>query len=208
MSGSEAGLRGNKRADSEAPMIDLLAERFSPRSFADTDVGDDALRSLFSAAAWAPSCGNEQPWRFVVGRRPEPTWQAMFAVLNERNRRWAGSAPILGLIIAKISEGGAPLPTGSYDAGQAIATLTVQASAMQIHVHQMAGFDLGATRRRFAIPVDFLPVAVFSIGHLGDPEDLPPDLRTRERAPRGRRPLAETVFEDTFGNAASWVAAP
>jgi hypothetical protein len=40
------------------------------------------------------------------------------------------------------------------------------------------------------------------VGYLGDPKQLPEDLRERERRPRARKPLAELVFAGRFGEAA------
>lgn len=41
------------------------------RRFRDEPVGDDVLRRCLEAATWAPSGGNQQPWRFVVLRSPD-----------------------------------------------------------------------------------------------------------------------------------------
>jgi nitroreductase len=41
------------------------------RRFTDEPVDDDLLRRCLEAATWAPSGGNQQPWRFVVLRSAE-----------------------------------------------------------------------------------------------------------------------------------------
>jgi nitroreductase len=41
------------------------------RRFTDQPVDDDVLARCLEAATWAPSGGNQQPWRFVVLRSPE-----------------------------------------------------------------------------------------------------------------------------------------
>ena len=80
--------------------------------------------------------------------------------------------------------------------------LLVQATAMDLHVHQMAGFDLDAARQKLAVPEGHEPVAAIDIGYLGDPSDLPEDLRTRDLTPRRRRPVGEFVHEGR------WVTQP
>jgi len=197
-------VRRAKRADTEAPIADLIADRFSPRAFAQSDVGESDLRSLLTAASWAPSAGNGQPWRFIVGTRPNPTWHKIERALDEANRRWARFAPVLMLATAQVRRDGTEMLTGRYDLGQAVATLTVQASVLGLHVHQMAGFDAPQVRRSFAIPTDFAPVTAVAIGHLCHPSQLDADLRDRETAPRERRPLSETVFAESFGCPVSW----
>ena len=57
-------------AVTEAPILDVLAERWSTRIFdAETPIDEAALASALEAARWAPSANNTQPWRFVVARR-------------------------------------------------------------------------------------------------------------------------------------------
>ena len=59
---------------SEAPadaVLDVVARRSSPAVFDPTyDLSDTDLTTLFDAARWAPSAGNSQPYRYLVGRRP------------------------------------------------------------------------------------------------------------------------------------------
>ena len=55
-------------------------------------------------------------------------------------------------------------------------------------------------RERFGIPVEFEPMTVLAIGHPGDPDSLPEDLRERELAPRQRRSVHEFVFTGRFGS--------
>ena len=53
-----------KKASTDYPIHDLLAERWSPYGFKDRPVAQADLRSLFEAARWAASSYNEQPWNF------------------------------------------------------------------------------------------------------------------------------------------------
>jgi Nitroreductase family len=188
-----------KRADAELPISDVLARRFSPRAFAPEPPPADQLARLFVAAAWAPSSGNGQPWRFVVGVRGDDVWPVVLGCLTERNQAWCRRAPVLGIAIAQTLRDSKPLRTGPYDLGQALAHLTFQATIEHLYVHQMAGLSPDAAREAFAIPEGFEAWTAFALGALGDPGTLPDDLRTRELAPRTRRPLAETVFGRRFG---------
>jgi hypothetical protein len=99
---------------------------------------------------------------------------------------------------------GKPNRHAFHDVGQAIASLTVQATASGLVVHQMAGFDVEKARREFAIPQDHEPVAVTAIGYPGSPADLPDKLRQKELAPRQRKALADFVFERSFGQPGAW----
>ena len=77
-----------KAAETHAPIHDLLARRWSPRAFDERPVESNALNSLFEAARWAPSSSNEQPWRFVVATKENPTaYDRLLACLLEGNRK-------------------------------------------------------------------------------------------------------------------------
>ncbi len=58
-------------AKSEHPVHTLIQNRWSPRAFSEKPISDEALRSLFEAARWAPSSSNEQPWAFIVATKNE-----------------------------------------------------------------------------------------------------------------------------------------
>jgi nitroreductase len=189
----------SKRAHPEYPIADVLARRFSPRAFAAEPPPDGQLARLFEAATWAPSAGNGQPWRMVVGVRGDDVWPVVLGCLNDRNQAWCRHVPVLGIAIAQTLRDDKPLRTGPYDLGQAMAHLTVQAGVEGLYVHQMAGLSVDAAREAFAIPEGFEAWTAFGLGALGDPAILPDDLRERELAPRRRRPLAETVFGRRFG---------
>ncbi len=189
----------SKRAIPEHPIADVLARRFSPRAFAPEPPSDAQLARLFTAACWAPSSGNGQPWRLVVGVQGDEVWPVVLSCLNEKNQSWCQGAPVLGIAIAQTLRDDKPLKTGPYDLGQALADLTVQATTDGIYVHQMAGFSEQAAREAFQIPAGFTAWTAFAIGALGDPDTLPDDLRERELAPRKRHPLAERVFGRRFG---------
>lgn len=188
----------------EQPIHDLLSRRFSPRAFHPQIPSSEQLRAMYSAAAWAPSAFNSQPWRFVVGCRPDPGWQAILACLDDDNRRWAGSAPVLSLNLAATRSGEFDLPMAIYDLGQAVAHLTIEAMSSGIYVHQMSGFDPGAARRAFAVPQDHSVVTVMAIGMLGSLETLPRDLRERETKVRERHGLRGIAFAGSFGTPAPW----
>ena len=190
-----------KAARTTVPIHPLLAPRFSPRAFdAARPVTDDELIALFEAARWAPSSGNAQPWRFIVGRLGDPTHARIVEALSRGNKNWAPRAPVLLLTMTQVvRDDGSPARHAGYDLGQSVAHLTFQAAALGLAVHQMAGFSVEAARAAFHVPDRFEPFTIVAIGAIGDPGWLPEDLRERELRARRRRSLAETVFSGRFG---------
>lgn len=174
----------------------LLANRRSPRAFDPTaEVTSQELAALLEAARWAPSSFNSQPWRFVVGRRDDDTHKRIFATLVPHNQRWAGRAAVL-LVGAHLTrtEQGHELGFAAYDLGQAVAHLTMQAAALGLHVHQMAGFDAAALHQELSLPEQVRAKVVVSVGRRDDPDRLPEDLREREHAPRERMRVADLLL--------------
>ena len=185
----------------QAPVIDgmlpALLARWSPRSFADRDVAPADLRTVFEAARWAASSYNEQPWRFIVGLRNSLTYKKIFSTLIGFNQGWAGAAPvlILGAANTNFSHNGTDNRVALYDLGAAASYLTLQAAALGLANHQMAGFDSVAARQAFEIPQDYTLGAVIALGYQGEPSTLPhPDMIAQEVAPRTRKPLSEFVL--------------
>ncbi len=153
--------------------------------------------TLFEAARWAASSGNEQPWRFIYATQAQAErFQKLLACLNEGNQVWAKAAPVLILTLVKThsTRSGRPNRYAWHDLGLAIGNLTLQASALDLYVHQMGGFSAEKARETFALPADIEPVTVIAVGRLGDPEMLPADLRARELALQQRKPLAELIL--------------
>ncbi len=177
---------------------DLIRHRWSPRTYADKEVPPAELKRLFEAARWAASSSNEQPWRFLVGRRGDETYQKIFNALVEFNQSWAKSAPVLVLSVAKktFTQKGSPNRYGLHDTGAAMANLALQATADGLHTHSMAGFDNDQMRASFGIPSDYDLGAVTAIGYFGDPASLPDHLQKMEVSARQRKPLEEIVFSD------------
>lgn len=187
-----------KHAPKETGIAPLIAQRWSPRAFSDKPVSAADLTKIFNAARWAASSYNEQPWRFLVGRKGDATYQKIFDTLVEFNQGWAKSAPVLVLSAAKktFSHNDTPNGYGMHDTGAATATLTLQTTALGMHAHGMAGFDKDKARAAFNIPDDFDIGAVTALGYIGDADTLPEGLKAQETSPRQRKPLEEVVFSD------------
>lgn len=182
-------------ADTDAPILDVLAERWSTRIFDPaTPIDEDALASALEAARWAPSANNTQPWRFVVARRGSAAHAQIVDALMGFNQSWAADAAALVVFASAAALDGKPLPWAAYDTGQAAAHFTVQAHASGLHTHQMGGFDRDAIAQAFGFGDDLAAVTVMAVGALGDIDAAPEALRERELAPRARRPIAESLI--------------
>ena len=194
-----------KLAETQVPIHEVIGRRWSPRAFAPRPVESERLLSVFEAARWAASASNEQPWAFMVATSDDPkNYEGMLGVLVDFNRGWANQAPVLILTLAhtQFEKDGRPNRHAFYDLGQAAANLSLQATALGLVTHPMAGFDAEAARQRFAVPAGWEPVSVIALGYPGDPDSLNETLRQRELGQRKRKPLPSLVFSGAWGNPA------
>ena len=198
----------HKRAPTDFPVHDFVAERWSPRAFSDKPVAPDVLQSLFEAARWAPSSSNEQPWAYIVATKDDAeNFAKLLSVLVPFNVTWAQHAPVLALAVAELAfaKNGTPNRNAQHDVGAASAWLTVEATSRGLFVHQMAGYDHDKARQVFGIPAAWEPIAAIAIGYPGDPDSLPQPLRDREGAPRTRKPISEFVMSGSWGKKAPFL---
>lgn len=191
-----------KRAKTTHSITDVLAERWSPRSFSEKPVETDKLNKLFEAARWAPSSYNEQPWNFFIATQSsQDAYDKMLDILVPFNRSWAKTAPVLGLSVAKkhFDKNGKKNLHARHDVGLATGNLLAQATEMGLYVHQMAGFSQEKAYELLEIPEDtHEPVTAFAIGYLGEPEQLSDDLAQQEKNPRSRKSITNFVFTGTW----------
>lgn len=192
--------QSDRKAVTSAPIEEILAWRWSPRSFdVHAALTNEQVQSILEAARWAPSAVNFQPRRFIVGRRGTPTFEKIASHLTSNNKVWAPNASMLILVIAVKAdgshEGARANPWAEYDTGQAAANIVFQAHALGLHAHQMAGMEVEDMRKEFSLPAHFSPITTIAIGKAAGAELLPDDLRTRETAERTRLPLDQLILQ-------------
>lgn len=189
-------------APTATPIHEILTHRWSPRAFDARPVEAEKLRAVFEAARWASSSYNAQPWHFIVATKDDPqNFQRVLECFVEFNQGWAKSAPVLAISVAgmKFPHNGQDNRHSFHDVGQAAATMALQATALGLQVHQMAGILPDKAREAFHIPQGFEAVAGIALGYPGDPASLPEQLRQRELGPRERKPVSSFVFTGDWG---------
>ena len=100
---------------------------------------------------------------------------------------------------------GTPNRHALHDTGMAALSLCLQATAMGIIAHQMAGFDIEKARTDLGLPAGHEPVAMIAVGYPGDAAELPDYLREREMKPRERKLSTEFVSHGTWNNQPGWL---
>lgn len=190
-----------KPADAAWPIEELIRRRWSPRAFAERAIEPEKLARLFEAVRWSASCYNDQPWSFIVATRDETAeFARLLSCLIEGNQAWATRAGVLMVSVARLNfaHSGQPNRHAIHDVGLATAQLMLQATAMGLFAHAMAGFHPDKVRELYGVPEGYEPVAAIAAGYPGDPAVLSESQRQREVAPRTRKTQQEFVFRGRF----------
>ncbi|MDO9282706.1 MAG: nitroreductase family protein [Methylotenera sp.] len=190
-------------AITQVPIDATIANRWSGRAYdAAKVVSHEQVLALLEAARWAPSCFGDQPWRFIVWNKSTDAkaWQLAFDCLVAGNQAWVKDAPVLLLVCADtlFNHNQQPNRWAQYDTGAAAENLCLQASSMGLMAHQMGGFNADAARDAFAVPAQYIPMAMISVGCPADIASLEGEILSRETAERKRRPLNALFFANSW----------
>jgi nitroreductase len=182
----------NTRA-AQAEVDSMFTGRWSPRAFSPEPIPEEAVKTLFEAARWAPSCFNEQPWLFVYAAGED---RVIFQeILVERNWMWAQNTSVLAVLFARRSftRNQKPNRWAGFDCGAAWVSLAFQARMMGLYAHGMAGFSQEKAYELLDVPEDeYEAMAAMAVGVYGDRDALPEDVRAMEQ-PNDRKALTDVA---------------
>jgi len=193
-----------KPAVTSTPIHELIANRWSGRAFKTDAVSREHIVSLVEAAQWAPSCFNDQPWRFIVWdiNHDAAAWQKGFECLTEGNQSRVKDAPVLILACSDTefsSRPGRANRWGQHDSGGASQNLHLQATALGLMSHTMAGYDQDKARNTFVIPDRYNLLEMIAVGHpVESADDLEGEIKIRETSPRLREAVGTRFFDSDW----------
>ena len=163
-----------KETPLDHPIDPLIEKRWSPVAFSSEPIEPQKIRSLFEAMRWAPSSGNGQPWRVIYATQDDRADFARLASLLDEGNGYAGQAYLLLMTCAypRFDDKDRLNPYWQHDTGLSTQNLLLQAVAMDLIAHPMAGFDKEAAGERLGIPADVEPMGMVAVGYPGDPGTL------------------------------------
>ena len=173
-------------------LLALLKGRRSIRLYRPDPVPDEMIEQLLEAGRWAPSASNRQPWAFVVVRdeaiRQQVARHAAYYVI-----RWAhvSKAPLL-IVLCGDRRNRIYRQFLHEDVGLAGGQIMLQARALGLGTCWIGGLDRAAIAALLRLPDHMEVVGLLTVGF---PAEDPP--------PRRRKPLAEIVHYDVYGNRAA-----
>lgn len=182
-------------------IMNIIKERWSARSILRDPIPLEDIEAIIEAASFAPSCFNEQPWRYIVAQKSEEL-KIMHEILNEKNMKWAGKAPVLMIILGSnvFERNQKPNSWGQFDTGTSWGFLQLEAWERGYVTHGMAGFNKDKARQLLNIPEEFDIIAMVAMGKLGKKEDLEPMFQATEQ-PNTRKKINEVMLNVNSFNA-------
>lgn len=179
-----------------------IEERRAFRSLEPVEITDELVEDLASAASLAPSCFNNQPWRFVFAYDPG-VLKALHGTLS-RGNEWAQKA---SMIIAAFSKKDMDCDLHGreyylFGVGMATAFLVLRATELGLVAHPIAGYREDQVKEALGIPEDMTVITLIMVGKHS--EEISPLLSDKqaedERRRPPRKPLSEIAFRNRFGN--------
>jgi len=165
----------------------------------DIEITNEMAKELLSAAHLAPSCSNNQPWRFVAVREKEQL-EKVFETLT-RGNYWMKKS---SMVIAVFTEPGTDCDVQGvnyeeFDTGMAVGFLLLKATDMGLLTHCIAGFNKAEVKKVLGIPENFTMITLIAVGRKStDLSFLGESHRDQEKSPRDRRPLEEVALTDRY----------
>lgn len=180
---------------------EAIRRRRASRVLSDRPIGDNAVQSLIEAARLAPSCFNNQPWRFIIVR-DETTLSAVRDALSGGNR-WATKSPLIIIVAARRDDDCKLSDRRDYflfDCGLAIGQLVLRAVELGLIAHPIAGYEPDVVKQALRIPDEHVVITLIICAYPGDDDTLlSEDQREIEQERPERHPIQEDFFIDSWG---------
>ncbi len=167
---------------------EVIKARRAYRSLERVNITDDLIKDLAYHASLAPSCYNNQPWRFVFVRSPQMLSQVFKAL--PRGNRWATRASLVIAVYSR-KEDDCLIREREYflfDTGLATAFLILRATELGLVAHPIAGYDAQKLKEILNLPEDAVLITLVVVGkHTKEINELLSEkqaIQERERPPR------------------------
>ncbi|MFP4330270.1 MAG: nitroreductase family protein [Spirochaetaceae bacterium] len=180
-------------------IIAPIRERRARRALDSRPVPPEVRDRILEAATFAPSCFNNQPWRFLVLDDPEALSRAKEFLVG--GNYWAERAPLIIGVVTRNDldcrlDGGREY--AFFGCGLAVENLLLQATAEGLIAHPIAGFKAPEMREAFDIDESFVLLTLIIVGYPGSGEHLSEKHRESEGGDRSRKPMGEVVFLNSW----------
>ncbi|MGQ9842418.1 MAG: nitroreductase family protein [Spirochaetota bacterium] len=179
---------------------EAIKTRRAYRSLAPTTISNDMVFELAQAASLAPSCYNNQPWRFVFVYESGKLDELKEALA--KGNEWALKASMIIVVFSKENDD-CILKNRIYhlfDTGMATALLLLKSTELGLVAHPIAGYDEGTVKKVCAIPDEFTVITLVIVGKKDTTihDDLTDWQKESEKSRPPRKSLEDFVFHNLY----------
>ena len=178
-------------------MTELVHEiniRRAYRAFSDKKIPGEVIKRIMTAATFAPSCFNNQSWRFLVAT-DDDALNKVFGAVSEGNY-WFKKAQAAVVVATKLEFGCRSSDRRDYaffDCGLAVENLMLQGFKEGLYAHAIAGYDPGRIKEAFQISDEYIIITLVALGYPGEDAALSEKHKKLEHSERVRRPESEAI---------------
>lgn len=167
-------------------VLEAINKRKSYRGLSKEPISRETIEEIVKAGRMAPSCSNNQPWRYIVVDQKEDL-ERLYPALTDGNY-WMKLGPVIVAIITQ-KDYDCVIKSRVYhhfDTGLATGFMLLRAQELGIQTHLVAGYSPSKTRKILGIPDEMDVVSLMAMGRLG--EEVPKELSEKHRSSEGKRP--------------------
>ncbi|MCX6664749.1 MAG: nitroreductase family protein [Euryarchaeota archaeon] len=178
-----------------------IEKRRAYRSLDPVIITEKLIDDLATHAGLAPSCFNNQPWRYIFVYDPVVLAQ-MHTALSSGNE-WVQKASLIIVVLSK-KEFDCVMKDGreyyQFDTGIATAFLILRATELGLVAHPIAGYNPKKAREILGIPDDLNVITLVNVGkHADKPNTLLSKQQAEgEKVRPKRKSLDEFVYRNRF----------
>ena len=179
---------------------EAIEKRRAYRSLEKVLITEDTIQDLAESAQLAPSCFNNQPWRFVFVINEE-ILHSVFDTLSQSNT-WAHSASMVIAVFTKkeLDCLNKQREYSFFDTGMAAAFIILRATELQLVAHPIAGFDEQKVKSILRIPEDMRVLTLMIVGkHSKEINPVLSETQVKSERKRPERlPLSKFMYINRY----------
>jgi nitroreductase len=176
----------------------IIKERRAYRALEPVKITQDMIKDLAECAQLAPSCFNNQPWRYVFVHDPD-VLKKMHAALSQGNE-WIQAASLIIVVLSR-NDMDCQMKDGreyyAYDVGTATGFMILRATEMGLVAHPIAGYDPVKVREVLGIPGDMNVITLVNVGkHSSADSPLLSDKQKEVEKQRPERMQLDKIYSE------------
>ncbi len=180
---------------------ETIEKRRAYRSLEYVEITDDLIQELAEAARLAPSCFNNQPWRFIFVFDKEVLKQMREAL--SKGNEWVYKASLIIVVFSR-KDFDCDIKGREYylfDTGLATAFIILRATELDLVAHPIAGYNESKVKEILRIPDDMKIITLVNVGkHAKKIDSTLSEKQVEWEANRPERlPLDKLIYRNRYG---------